>query len=107
MRMARGAALLVAVTAIGACGGGESGPTEILSNGTVKTVKLSATGLTVQAGETAPALTATARDSAHHRIVGRTVTWVTRDPGVVTVSGDGVLTAVAEGSAYITATVDG
>ena len=101
MRIAFGVAVFAALAACG----GDSGPTEIISNGSVKTVKLSASGVTVQAGETSP-MTVTARDSAHHMIVGRTVTWLSRDPTIVTVSSTGVLSAVAEGTAYVTATVD-
>lgn len=103
MRMACAAALLAVVAG---CGGGDGGSTEPTSNGSVKSVKLSASGKTIQAGETSE-MTVTARDSVHHLIVGRPTTWETRDSTIVTVSADGGLTAIADGIAYVVATVEG
>jgi peptidoglycan/xylan/chitin deacetylase (PgdA/CDA1 family) len=38
---------------------------------------------------------------------GSGVSWLSRDPGVVSVTGDGLLTADAEGSAWVVASMDG
>lgn len=94
-----GALLLVAAAS---CGGGDStGP----SGGKVKTVALSAASFTLQVGETST-LTATARDSTGHQVTGRTVTWLSRSPEIVSVQATGAVSAVAIGSAILTATVD-
>ncbi len=52
-------------------------------------------------------LAATAEDAEGNPLAGRAVAWSTSAEGVATVSESGVVTAVAEGSATITATVDG
>jgi trimeric autotransporter adhesin len=52
-------------------------------------------------------LTALARDAAGGTLSGRTVTWSSGAPGVATVSAAGVVTAVAPGTAAVTATVEG
>jgi formylglycine-generating enzyme required for sulfatase activity len=52
-------------------------------------------------------LTASARDAAGNALTGRQVTWASSAPAVATVSTLGVVTAVAAGSATITATVEG
>jgi uncharacterized protein YjdB len=60
----------------------------------------------IQVGQTTQAV-ATARDSAGNGISGRAVTWASSNPSVATVSSQGVVTAVANGSTSIKATVDG
>ena len=53
-------------------------------------------------------LTATPRDAAGQSIAGRTITWTSADPAVVTVSASGVVTGVGVGGPVaVTATVDG
>jgi uncharacterized protein YjdB/alpha-tubulin suppressor-like RCC1 family protein len=52
-------------------------------------------------------LTATARDSAGGALAGRVVTWSTSNAAVTVVTANGVVTALAAGSATITATVEG
>jgi uncharacterized protein YjdB len=52
-------------------------------------------------------LTATARDAGGNVITGRPTTWMSSNTSVATVSTSGLLTAVAQGAATITATVDG
>jgi Tol biopolymer transport system component len=52
-------------------------------------------------------LTATARDAQGVEVVGHSVTWSSSDPSVASVSATGLVTAVAVGGAWITATVDG
>lgn len=52
-------------------------------------------------------LTATARDAAGNVITGRPTTWNSNNTGVATVSAGGLVTALSQGAATITATVDG
>src|SRR6266702_2723384 len=52
-------------------------------------------------------LAATAKDSAGNVLTGSAVTWTTSAAAVATVSGAGLVTAVAAGSAAITATSEG
>jgi Tol biopolymer transport system component len=52
-------------------------------------------------------LTATARDAQGFEVVGLPVTWGSSDPTVLSVSATGLVTALAEGLAAITASVDG
>ncbi|MEW5931019.1 MAG: Ig-like domain-containing protein [Gemmatimonadota bacterium] len=58
------------------------------------------TGATVQ-------LTATPRDAAGNPLTGRAVTWTSSNAGVATVDANGLVTAVAPGTATITATSEG
>ena len=58
------------------------------------------TGQTVQ-------LTGTPKDASGTALTGRVVTWATSNAGVATVSGSGLVTGVAAGSATITATSEG
>lgn len=92
-------ALLLAVTLAGCTSSSE--PAEVTS------VALSSAAVTLDAvGATAP-LTATVRDQRGKAMNGVTVAWATNAPGVATVSAAGVVTSVSNGSATITATVDG
>ena len=52
-------------------------------------------------------LTATTKDADGVVLTGRTVTWTTSNPAVATVSTSGLVTAVAPGTATITATSEG
>jgi uncharacterized protein YjdB len=72
----------------------------------VSTVSISPATGRINVGQTLP-LTASARDSAGNVVTGRAVTWSTSAPAVATVSTAGVVTAVAAGSATITATSEG
>jgi uncharacterized protein YjdB len=51
--------------------------------------------------------TATPLDSAGNVLVGKTVTWASSDPGVASVTNDGLATGVGVGTATITATSEG
>lgn len=72
----------------------------------VGAVTISPPSGSVQAGATL-ALSATVRDSAGSALTGRPVTWNSSAPGVATVSGSGMVTGVAPGSATIAATAEG
>ena len=52
-------------------------------------------------------LSAVARDADGNVLSGRTVSWSSANPGLATVTGNGVITGVATGTVAITATVDG
>ena len=61
---------------------------------------------TIKVGETAQ-LSAAVTDRDRKPVSDRTVQWTTSDPKVATVSSAGVVSAVGEGTATITATVEG
>jgi uncharacterized protein YjdB len=100
----RRATLLLSASALVlvACGGNETTapPTPVAS------VTVSPATATVSAGATRQ-LTATTKDAAGNVLTGRTVTWASNAPGVATVSGTGLVTGVAAGTATITATSEG
>jgi uncharacterized protein YjdB len=52
-------------------------------------------------------MTATARDAGGAPIPGKSASWLSSNPAVVTVNPEGLVTAFAEGVVQITATVDG
>ncbi|MDE2772105.1 MAG: Ig-like domain-containing protein [Gemmatimonadota bacterium] len=54
-------------------------------------------------GDTA-SLTATVHDAAGHIIAEAEVTWASSEPGVATVAADGLVTAMGNGTAHVTAT---
>jgi len=72
----------------------------------VASVSVSLNAGNIQIGQTTQAA-ATPRDSAGTAISGRSVTWTSSNPAVATVSSQGQVTAVANGSTSIKATVDG
>ena len=57
-------------------------------------------------GKTAQ-LVATAKDAAGAVLTGRSVTWTTSDPTIVTVDATGLVTSAGAGSATVTATSEG
>jgi uncharacterized protein YjdB len=72
----------------------------------VATVTVSPATASVQAGSTVQ-LTATTRDGSGNVLTGRVVSWTSSNGAVATVSGSGLVTGVAAGSATITATSEG
>jgi alpha-tubulin suppressor-like RCC1 family protein len=102
-------ASLLAVFTI-ACGGGGGGTTDPGGNGgnntaTVSSVVVTPGSQTIAQASTAT-LTAQALNSTGAPISGKSFTWTSSSSSVATVA-NGVVTAVAAGSARITATVDG
>jgi len=85
-----------------ACGGEPSGP----GNTTVATIAVTPPTLSLAVGATAP-LTATARNSQGQVVSSQTIAWTTTAAGVATVSGNGLVTAIAPGQADIQATIGG
>ena len=72
----------------------------------VASVTVSPAAASIALGQTVQ-LTATPRDSQGNALAGRVVAWSTSDASVATVSGSGLVTAVAVGGATITATSEG
>jgi hypothetical protein len=95
-------ALVLTLALTVACGG--DGPTNPTSQPRpVASVTISGTvGQPVPGDETQ--LVATLRDAAGVELTGRTITWSSSSEGVATVTQSGLVTAVAPGSATITAT---
>ena len=77
-------------------------PTSVL----VASVAVALASSTLNTGQTTQA-TATTRDSSGNVLTGRAIAWTTNNSSVVTVSGTGLVTAVASGSALIVATSEG
>ena len=72
----------------------------------VATVRLTPSSRDLVVGESAQ-LTAEPLDATGAVLSGRSVTWTTSRPSVATVNANGVVSALAPGSAVITATIDG
>ena len=81
-----------------------SGPTPI--GGTVATVTMAPSTVTLGVGATAT-LVVVARDDEGREISDRPVVWSTSDNAIVSVSPSGVLTAVSEGVAQVSASIAG
>lgn len=72
----------------------------------VASVTMSVTTASLTAGESVQ-LVAVPKDGSGNTLTGRTITWATSNGAVATVSGSGLVHAVAAGQAAVTATVDG
>lgn len=101
--------LTVFVLPLFACGGGGDGGTPPVSDA-VNSVSLSQTNATLRPSE-AVTITATARNSAGSSLTGKTVSWsVTQTGTIVNIVPSGAsvqVTAVAVGTAQVTATSEG
>jgi uncharacterized protein YjdB len=111
---------IATVSATGLVSGLSSGTTTVAATAdgaagsaavTVMTVPVGSVAVTpssasVNAGATVQ-LSATVRDSAGNVLTGRVVTWTTSQPAVATVSGSGLVSGAAPGTASITATCEG
>ena len=87
---------------------GQSGSADVSVTppGPVASVTVAPGGLTLLVGQSQQ-LTAITRSQAGTVLTGRTVTWSTTDPTIVTVSTSGAAEGVSVGSATITATSEG
>src|ERR1041384_3782081 len=86
---------------------GQSGSSSItVSNVPIATVAVSPSSATLYVGATRQ-LIATTNDSAGNPLTGRPVAWTTSNASIASISVSGVVTAVAPGSAVITATSEG
>jgi len=92
---------LAALLLLAACGGDGGTPPS-----TVNSVSVAPATATIDAIGATVTLTATVRDQ-NGQVLQRGVTWTSSRPEVATVSSSGLVTAVAPGSATITATADG
>jgi hypothetical protein len=72
----------------------------------VASVEVAPTTLDLTVGQTGQ-LTATPKDAGGEALSGRTVSWDSSDDAVATVDSNGLVTAVAVGSATVTATAEG
>jgi uncharacterized protein YjdB len=100
-------ALAVGSATITASSEGQSGTATVtVGLVPVATVVVTTSQSTLTVGQTTT-LVASPMDAAGQPLTGRTVTWTSGSPTVVSVSGAGVVTALAVGSAVITATVEG
>ncbi|MBW3573198.1 MAG: Ig-like domain-containing protein, partial [Gemmatimonadetes bacterium] len=95
--------LAIALLGASAACGGDGTPVAPVPSGVVS-VQVSAPADTAVLGESMQ-LTATARDAAGNALSGRSVAWGSSSESVATVSAGGMVTAVAAGTATITATV--
>ena len=100
---ARYGAVLAVACLFSGCGGGE----DLQGNDppAVAEVTLEAPSTTIAVGESVQ-LAAVARDESGNLLEDRAVEWASADPGIATVSGDGLVTGQAVGEAEITATVE-
>ncbi|HET7623398.1 MAG TPA: Ig-like domain-containing protein, partial [Gemmatimonadaceae bacterium] len=72
----------------------------------VASVGVSPSSVSLVAGDT-KTLFATLKDASGTTLTGRTITWISSDKSVATVSSSGLVTAVAAGTATVTATSEG
>ena len=72
----------------------------------VVSVRVTPAAVNLRVGES-QAMTASATDADGAALTGRPVTWSSNTPAVATISAQGVVTAVAAGTAVVTATVEG
>ncbi|HXV91337.1 MAG TPA: Ig-like domain-containing protein [Gemmatimonadales bacterium] len=74
--------------------------------GTLAAVQVTPAGLALPVGATRQ-LVATAQDASGTALAGYTATWASDRPAVATVTAQGLVTAVAPGTATVTATIEG
>lgn len=77
-----------------------------VSRAPVASVQITPSSSVLTVGQTAP-LSVVLRDASGNVLNGRTVAWSSSNPGVATVSSSGLVSAVAQGSATITASSEG
>ena len=94
------------VTITATAEGKSDAATLTITRASVATVELTPDPLAMSVGQTTQ-LTATPRDANGTALTGRAATWVSSNTNVATVSDQGVVKAVATGTATITATVEG
>ena len=99
---------VVTIAVLSACGGGSTSPTPPPPPPPtpVATVAVAPGAATLLPPQTAQ-LTATTRDAAGNLLNGRTVSWSSSNAAAATVDNNGLVTAVAGGSATISATSEG
>jgi len=91
---------------LAACSDSSNSPDPVSPPRAVATVAVTPTAKALIIGQTTE-VAATAKDASGTTIVGRTVQWATSNASIATVSSAGVVTAVGEGTATVSATVEG
>jgi uncharacterized protein YjdB len=100
-------ALTAGNTTITAASGGVTGSVQVtVTVAPVATVSVSLGTSSLSVGQTTQA-SAVLKDASGNVLIGRTITWASTNTAVATVSTTGLVTAVATGSASITATAEG
>lgn len=94
--------ILVLAVLLGSCGGDSTAP-----DPTVASVDITGTPAAPIAVGASVQLTATPRNAHGDRLGGHTITWLSGDPLIASVSDSGKVTALDGGSALIVASVDG
>jgi hypothetical protein len=89
---------------VGACGDSASEPIGVV--GVVAAIDVTPAGATLVLGQT-ERFRVLATDAQGSPVTGATYTWTSSNASVVTVDGLGVVTAIGEGSASVTATAGG
>lgn len=104
MQLAPRTAIFLCLAALGCGGGGGGGgPT---GPAPVASISVALASSSILIGETTTA-SATTRDAAGRVLTGRVVTWSSDNTSAATVSSSGLVSAIAAGSAIITATSEG
>ena len=93
------------VSGCGGGGGGDTSPPLVQTPAAVSSVAMSTSGASLVSQQTVQ-LTATARDASGNALSGRSATWQSSAVAVATVTSDGLVTAVAKGTATITVTIE-
>ena len=91
---------IVCLLLLAACGDSTTGPPPVATS-----IVLSSTSLTFDSLGPTQQLTASVQDQNGATIGGAIVAWTSSTPSVASVSSTGLVTAVADGTATITATV--
>ena len=102
----RSAAIAALVAVLAGCSSGSSEPSGPPA-GVTATVTVSPTQATLTSVGATQQFAAVARDGQGTTLTGKTASWSSSATGVATVDQSGVVTAVANGAATITATIDG
>ena len=101
------AGLATGSTTVTATSEGQSGISSIsVSNVSVASVAVTPASATIQVSQTQQ-LAATLKDASGNTLSGRAVSWSSSNPSVATVSGSGLVTGIAPGSATLSATSEG
>jgi hypothetical protein len=98
---------LLAIPVLISCGGDPAGPSSDLPAETVSAVSVTPTNASLIALGDTVRLVATARDSRGGTLAGKTFAWASSDAGIATVDAGGLVTAIANGTATVTATTSG
>ena len=99
--------LVIAVVATYACGRDDPGTTGVTPTPTASNVSITPNRDTLTAIGATRQLTAVAKDANGNALSGRTFTWTSLQPTVASVSDMGLVTAVGNGTATITAATAG